>query len=179
MKKLMTKEVIQQVAAELFRKFGFEKTSMDDIASKAHKAKRSIYNHFSNKEELFCASVVSETDHIRQRLTEVMADDSQLVLPRLGYELQLPKELDNFSYYGRGPIDNYPDRKSSQYLGIWQNKVAADFEPFPKPQDMANHQDTRWCSLTDDNGRGLLFIGREPMSVSVLPWSAQELAKAM
>ena len=108
----------------------------------------------------------------------IVSSNPQLVLPRLGYELQLPKELDNFSYYGRGPIDNYPDRKSSQYLGIWQNKVAAEFEPFPKPQDMANHQDTRWCSLTDDNGRGLLFIGREPMSVSVLPWSAQELAKA-
>lgn len=93
MKKLMTKEVIQQVAAELFRKFGFEKTSMDDIASKAHKAKRSIYNHFSNKEELFCASVISETDHIRQRLTEVMADDSQLVLPRLRQYLLLRMEL--------------------------------------------------------------------------------------
>ena len=89
----MTKEVIQQVAAELFRKFGVEKTSMDDIASKAHKAKRSIYNHFSNKEELFCASVISETDHIRQRLTEVMADDSQLVLPRLRQYLLLRMEL--------------------------------------------------------------------------------------
>ena len=66
---------------------------MDDIASKAHKAKRSIYNHFSNKEELFCASVISETDHIRQRLTEVMADDSQLVLPRLRQYLLLRMEL--------------------------------------------------------------------------------------
>ena len=89
----MTKEVIQQEAAKLFRKFGFEKTSMDDIASKAHKAKRSIYNHFSNKEELFCASVIAETDHIRQHLTEVMSDDSQLVLPRLRQYLLLRMEL--------------------------------------------------------------------------------------
>ena len=93
MKKLMTKEVIQRVATELFRKFGFEKTSMDDIASQAHKAKRSIYNHFSNKEELFCATVISEVDHIRQRLAAVVADDSQLVLPRLRQYLLLRMEL--------------------------------------------------------------------------------------
>lgn len=93
MKKLMTKEVIQRVATELFRKFGFEKTSMDDIASQAHKAKRSIYNHFSNKEELFCATVISEVDHIRHSLEAVVADDSQLVLPRLRQYLLLRMEL--------------------------------------------------------------------------------------
>ena len=93
MKKLMTKEVIQRVATELFRKFGFEKTSMDDIASQAHKAKRSIYNHFSNKEELFCATVISEVDHIRRSLEAVVADDSQLVLPRLRQYLLLRMEL--------------------------------------------------------------------------------------
>lgn len=93
MKKLMTKEVIQRVATELFRKFGFEKTSMDDIASQAHKAKRSIYNHFSNKEELFCSTVISEIDHLRQRLAEAVAGDGQPVLPRLRQYLLLRMEL--------------------------------------------------------------------------------------
>lgn len=93
MKKIKTKEVIQRVATELFRKFGFEKTSMDDIASQAHKAKRSIYNHFSNKEELFCSTVISEVDHIRQSLAAVVADDSQLMLPRLRQYLLQRMEL--------------------------------------------------------------------------------------
>ena len=108
----------------------------------------------------------------------ITSNNPQLVLPRLGYVMKTPSTMDNFRYYGRGPIDNYPDRKSSQYIGIYGKKVADEFENFPKPQDMANHQDTRWCSLTDANGAGALFIGREPMSVSVLPWSAQELAMA-
>ncbi|MBQ2497799.1 MAG: DUF4981 domain-containing protein, partial [Prevotella sp.] len=108
----------------------------------------------------------------------ITSNNPQLVLPRLGYVMKTPSAMENFRYYGRGPIDNYPDRKSSQFIGIYSNKVADEFENFPKPQDMANHQDTRWCSLTDNNGAGALFIGREPMSVSVLPWSAQELAMA-
>ena len=93
MNKPTTGEIIQQVASGLFRKFGFEKTSMDDIAQKAHKAKRSIYNYFSNKEELFCSTVISEIDHIQQRLTEIMSDDRQLVLPRLRQYLLSRVEL--------------------------------------------------------------------------------------
>lgn len=93
MKKLKTGEVIQQVAAELFRKFGFEKTSMDEIARKAHKAKRSIYNHFSSKEDLFCASVQSELANVRSRLLAVVEDDSQRILPRLKQYLLLRMEL--------------------------------------------------------------------------------------
>ena len=93
MKKLKTGEVIQQVAVDLFRKFGFEKTSMDEIARKAHKAKRSIYNHFSSKEDLFCASVQSELAHVRNCLQDVVEDDSQRILPRLKQYLLLRMEL--------------------------------------------------------------------------------------
>ena len=108
----------------------------------------------------------------------INSNNAQLILPRLGYVMKTPSALSNFRYYGRGPIDNYPDRKTSQHIGIYNNKVAKEFENFPKPQDMANHQDTRWCMLTTDGGAGALFTGGEAMSVSVLPWSAQELAMA-
>lgn len=93
MKKLKTGEVIQQVAADLFRKFGFEKTSMDDIARKAHKAKRSIYNHFNNKEDIFSAGVRQEVESIRARLQEAISNEQDLVLPRLRRYLLLRMEL--------------------------------------------------------------------------------------
>jgi beta-galactosidase len=108
----------------------------------------------------------------------INSNNAQFILPRLGYVMKTPSQMDNFSYYGRGPIDNYPDRKTSQHIAIYNNKVAKEFENFPKPQDMANHQDTRWCMLTTNGGAGALFTGCEAMSVSVLPWSAQELAMA-
>lgn len=89
MKKLKTSEVIQQVAGDLFQKFGFEKTSMDDIAKKAHKAKRSIYNHFNSKEALFCATVNHELKNVREQLQLIADDNESLILPRLNrYLLQ-------------------------------------------------------------------------------------------
>lgn len=93
MKKPKTNEVIQKVAADLFQKFGFEKTSMEEIARKAHKAKRSIYNHFNSKEALFVANVQDELNAIRERLQNLVDDDSQLVLPRLKQYLLLRMEL--------------------------------------------------------------------------------------
>jgi len=93
MKKNKTGVLIQMVAADLFQKFGFEKTSMDEIAKKAHKAKRSIYNHFNNKEDLFCASVLTELDHIKQKLAEVVEDDKQPILERLRQYLLLRIQL--------------------------------------------------------------------------------------
>lgn len=93
MKKLKTNEVIQQVAADLFQKFGFEKTSMEEIARKAHKAKRSIYNHFNSKEALFVANVQNEINYIREQLQTIVEDNSQLVLPRLKQYLLLRMDL--------------------------------------------------------------------------------------
>ena len=110
--------------------------------------------------------------------SSITSNKPTLVLPRLGYAMKLSKQFDNLSYYGRGPIDNYPDRKTSQNIGIYNNKVEKEFENFPKPQDMANHQETRWCLLTDDSGAGVFFASDEPMSVSALPYSAQQMRVA-
>ncbi|MBR4135384.1 MAG: TetR/AcrR family transcriptional regulator [Bacteroidales bacterium] len=93
MNKLKTDEVIQKVAAFLFQKFGFEKTSMEEIARTAHKSKRSVYNYFRNKEDLFSSLVSSEIEHIRQSLQPLTEDESQLVLPRLRQYLLLRVEL--------------------------------------------------------------------------------------
>ena len=108
----------------------------------------------------------------------ITSNKPTLVLPRLGYAMKLPKTLNRLTYYGRGPIDNYPDRKTGQNIGIYNNKVENEFENFPKPQDMGNHQDTRYCQLTNEQGKGLLFMAEDNMSFSALPWTAQELAKA-
>ena len=109
--------------------------------------------------------------------TVITSNNPSLTLPRLGYAMKMPKEFADFSYYGRGPIDNYPDRKTGQMIGIYNNKVEKEFEAFAKPQDMANHQDVRWCKLSDGKN-GLAFIASDAMSVSALPWSALQLTLA-
>ena len=109
----------------------------------------------------------------------INSNKPSLTLAKLGYTLKVSHRLDKLSYYGRGPVDNYPDRKTGQMMGLYkQTDVAKEFVPFPKPQDTGNHQDTRWVALTDANGNGAIFVAKDKMSFSALPWSDNALAMA-
>ncbi len=109
--------------------------------------------------------------------SSITANNSNLTLPRLGYVMKLPKELSHMKYYGRGPIDNYPDRKTAQNIALYdQPDVAREYENFPKPQDMANHQDSRWVAFADAQQGGAIFVADTTMSFSALPYTAQQLA---
>ena len=102
-----------------------------------------------------------------------------LELLRLGYELQLPANMDNVAYYGRGPEENYADRKSGMPLGVYKTTAWDSFFPYGRPQDCGNHEDTRWVAVTDDKGNGLLFgsVGA-PFAFSALPYTTTDLILA-
>lgn len=110
--------------------------------------------------------------------SSIVGSNSALNLARLGYEIQLPGELKYYHYYGAGPHNNYNDRKAGAFIEQFDSKVADQFVHFPKPQDMANREDVRWCALTDWNGNGVLFAATEGMSTSALQWNSVELAEA-
>lgn len=113
--------------------------------------------------------------------SSITSNKTQLILPRLGYVMKLPADMSMMVYNGRGPIGNYPDRKTAQHIGIYeQQDVADEFVNFPKPQDMANHNDSRWVALQGENGRSVIFAttATNNMSFSALPYSAQQLAMA-
>ena len=98
-------------------------------------------------------------------------------LARLGYAMKLPSDLSTYHYYGRGPINNYNDRKVGQNIELFQQQVGDEIV-LPKPQAMGNREEVRWMSLTDASGRGAAFIADGIMSVSALPWSQLEIIGA-
>ncbi len=108
----------------------------------------------------------------------VSANTSSVLLPRIGHVMRLPAELRNYSYYGRGPENNYNDRRASQFIELHTSTVDKQGTVLAKPQSMGNREEVRWCALTDGNGRGLVFIANGTMSASALPWSQQELTLA-
>lgn len=110
--------------------------------------------------------------------SSISSSKPSLALGRLGYEFVVPQRFDRYSYYGRGPINNYADRKTGQFVGRYQSLVAEQFVPFPKPQTMGNREDVRWVSLRDAQGKGLLVVSDSVMTSSALPWSALELMLA-
>ncbi len=108
----------------------------------------------------------------------ISATNPSVVLPRIGYALELPAGLKNYNYYGRGPINNYNDRLASQFIELHTSTVAEQGIVLAKPQSMGNREDVRWCALTNDRGAGAVFIADSVMSASALPWSQQELTLA-
>lgn len=108
----------------------------------------------------------------------ISANRNSVVLPRIGYAMQLPAEFRNYNYYGRGPINNYADRKDGQFIELHTSTVAEQGIMLPKPQAQGNREEVRWCALTNDRGFGVVFIADSVMSASALPWSQQELTVA-
>ena len=111
--------------------------------------------------------------------SSIVTSDKSVALPRLGYQLRLPASLEKYSYYGRGPWNNYNDRKTGSFVGLYQSTVKEQFVNFPKPQSMGNREAVRWCALTDADGDGMQFVClRDSMSTSALPWNDLQMTLA-
>ncbi|MFI5728517.1 glycoside hydrolase family 2 TIM barrel-domain containing protein [Kribbella sp. NPDC051587] len=80
-------------------------------------------------------------------------------LPRVGFSLKVPDAFKQFTYYGRGPVENYSDRKDATPVGVYSSTVAEQYFNYVQPQEQGNHGDVRWATLTDGKSGGLLVAG--------------------
>ena len=99
-------------------------------------------------------------------------------LPRLGIAFCLSSDYNTFIWQGRGPQDNYPDRKTSAAVGLWKGPVADQYVHYPRPQDSGNKEEVRRLMLTDRHGKGIRVDAVEDVfSASALHYTAQDLYK--
>ena len=98
---------------------------------------------------------------------------------RYGMTLQMPKQFDRIEYYGRGPVENYIDRNSSEFIGVYKNKVQDEYFEYVRPQESGNHTDVRWFKVIDADGKGLQFYSNAPMEASALPYTMDQLDDGM
>ena len=96
-------------------------------------------------------------------------------LPRVGVTWKLDKSLENMAYYGRGPYENYVDRKTGSFLGWWESTVTDQYEPYVRPQDNGYKCDVRTVQFTDDSGAGVEFSGDVPFFVQALHYGMEDL----
>ena len=89
-------------------------------------------------------------------------------LPRFGMIMSLYNSYNNFSYYGRGPWENYSDRNCSSQIGIYGSKVSDQYVPYTRPQENGYKTDLRWLTLTDKDGIGIRIEGLQPICASAL-----------
>ena len=94
---------------------------------------------------------------------------------RFGMLMQLPFQMDNSTFYGRGPIENYINRKGSQNVGIYTQTAEEQFFPYIRPQETGTKSDIRWWQQTDKAGKGFRITSGNLFSASALHYSIDDL----
>ena len=94
---------------------------------------------------------------------------------RYGMVMQMPFSLSKSRYYGRGPVENYNDRKFSQRVGIYQQTADDQFYPYIRPQETGTKGDMRWWEQTDKEGNGFRIYGDQPFYASALHYNQEDL----
>lgn len=106
----------------------------------------------------------------------VSASDPKVVAARIGVRFLLRKSIDKVSYFGRGPMENYQDRKRGSDIGLYNSTVSELMTPYEKPMECGNHEDVRWVQLSNGNGNGLIAIADSSlMQMSVIPYTDEEM----
>jgi beta-galactosidase len=96
-------------------------------------------------------------------------------IPRVGVVMSLLPGLEQLEYFGRGPLENYWDRKASSMVGHYQNTVSGEYVPYIMPQEHGHHTDVRWLRLKDEMDRGLEVKGYPSFEFNVSHFTANDL----
>ncbi|MEE9362917.1 MAG: glycoside hydrolase family 2 TIM barrel-domain containing protein [Cellulophaga sp.] len=91
-------------------------------------------------------------------------------IPRIGMRMQIQKEYKNMKYYGRGPWENYQDRKASAFVDLYKSSVSDQYVPYIRPQDNGYKTDVKWVALSNENNSGLLIVSgiKKGLGISAL-----------
>ena len=112
---------------------------------------------------------------VTEKLT---ADPARKDIPdmfRFGMQLVMPEHFARIVYYGRGPGENYADRKSSTFMGCYRQLVSEQFYPYVRPQETGSKSDVRWWKVTDADGRGVMFTSAKPFFATALHYLTGDL----
>ena len=111
-------------------------------------------------------------------LNKVNSNNQNVIVGRMGVRLMINKQLDQISYFGRGPMENYSDRKRGFDIGLYSSSIQEQLTPYEKPMDCGNHEDVRWAVVSQKNGPGIhVASDKDFMQITALPYTDEELEK--
>ncbi|WP_106829624.1 glycoside hydrolase family 2 TIM barrel-domain containing protein [Parabacteroides pacaensis] len=99
---------------------------------------------------------------------------AKLEVPRIGVRFRLPVSMNQVQYFGRGPEENYPDRKYGTLVGLYKSTADEMYYPYVRPQENGHHTDTRWLALTPKSGKGLMIQADELIGFNALRNSIED-----
>ncbi|HSH19981.1 MAG TPA: beta-galactosidase domain 4-containing protein, partial [Draconibacterium sp.] len=101
------------------------------------------------------------------------------MLQKIGLQFQLPKQFNIVEWYGRGPFENYPDRKTGAKIGHYFSNADEMFVPYIFPQEYGNRSDVRWLKIQNTDGKGLLIRGGKLLNFSLHKFTTDNLDRAV
>jgi len=123
------------------------------VLEDAQSSLKTIYNILGN-------GIISVTNNFVPNNNELPE------LPRFGMNMNLPKEFNQVTWYGRGPYENYWDRKTASFIGEYSSTIKGIFEFYETPQENSNRSDNRWVIFMNNNEEGIAFIGEPTIDFS-------------
>lgn len=96
-------------------------------------------------------------------------------IPKFGMRMRIPANLNYIEWYGRGPYENYPDRKTGSLIGLYSSTLANFITKYVAPQDNANRCDVRWFSLNSQTNESVKITGLQPLCFRAWPYTEEDL----
>lgn len=141
-----------------------------------------VVSHYQLPEKLASSDfivkyTISGEGYVDVNCTFIPAHDTLPLMPRLGVSLTLQKEYDQMEWFGRGPHENYQDRYTSAFVGLYKGSVWEQYFPYDRPQENGNKIDVRWMTLSNTQGNGLKAVGAPYLSTSAYMFTTEELSE--
>jgi beta-galactosidase len=99
-------------------------------------------------------------------------------IPKFGMRIRIQDKFNYIRWYGCGPFENYPDRKTAAFIGLYESKLENFITNYAVPQDNSNRCDVRWISFTDQNGNSIKIEGLQPLCFRAWPYTEDDVEKA-
>ena len=112
--------------------------------------------------------------HIHSKFVATNQNTELPSLPRFGFRFHLPGTMKYVDYLGRGPYENYADRKQSAHISRFRTTVEKMYFPYVRPQENGHHTDTRWLILYQKSGTGLMAIADDKFEFNALPYMVED-----
>lgn len=109
---------------------------------------------------------------------QLLASDTLPNIPKVGMQMGISNRFDQLTWYGRGPLENYVDRRYGFDVGVYSENLEVVNEPYPMPQEHGNLTDVRWLYANDENNSGLLIVADSLLSMSAWQYTEDNINEA-
>ncbi|HUS00385.1 MAG TPA: beta-galactosidase domain 4-containing protein, partial [Chitinophagaceae bacterium] len=99
-------------------------------------------------------------------------------IPKVGMQGGIARQYDDITWFGRGPMENYIDRRYGFDAGVYSQNIYQFMEPYAVPQENGNRTDVRWMFLSNKNNEGLLVVADSLLSMSAWPYTEENIETA-